>query len=276
MTHVGNLLKKDYLNKEFQPIQLAGFQSSEKYIYNDRYLCQSISFFDKDGKLTYSQNGFAICQKTYDKMGNVVKYEFLDKDGKTLVNRNSGYAVEEVTYDALGNIKTSHNYSSSLKPCMTSAGFHAKEFIYEDSTNFLSEVKSYDSNGKIIKVDKYRYDANGNQISTWTMNGYGALQGTVTNVEYDENNRLKKMYCTNLSGKRINQSGESYCEVDVKRDERGNVIEQTYLDVIGKPACDKYKTYKRINQYDEHNNNIYQLDLVPIPKGKYPMMSGPT
>lgn len=258
---VGNILKKDYLNKELQPAQIAGFQCSEKYTYNDRYLCQSIVFCDKDGKLTYCQSGFAICQKTYDKMGNVVRYEFLDKDGKTLINRNNGYAVEENTYDALGNIKTIRHYNSSMKLCMTSFGYCTKYFIYDDKTNFTTEEKSYDANGKVIKINRYRYDANGNQIASWTINGAGTLQGNVANAEFDENNRLTKLYGTNLSGRRINQSGESYCEVDVKRDDKGNIIVQTYLDVNGNPACDEFKTHKRIKEFDESNNCIYQKDL---------------
>lgn len=258
---IGNILKKDYLNKELQPVQIAGFQCSEKYSYNDRNLCQSIVFFDKDGELTYCQSGFAICQKTYDKMGNAIRYEYLDKDGKTLVNCHEGYAVEEVTYDALGNIKKINNYNSALKPCMTSFGYYAKEYIYGDSTNFLTGVKLYDANGKVTKTTRYTYDDNGNQTSTWTLNGSGALQGNVTNFRYDENNRIINLYASNLSGKRVNQQGLNYCEMELKLDDRGNIIEQTFLDVNGNPAYDQQKTYKRIKKYDDHNNYIYEKNL---------------
>lgn len=258
---VGNILKVDYLDKELQPAQYAGFHCSEKYTYNDRYLCQSMYYYDKDGKLTYCKEGFAVCQKTYDKTGNITKYEFLDKDGKTLINRNTGYAVEEVTFDALGNTKEIHHYSSSLKPCMTSLGYYAKEFFYEDSTNFLTEEKFYDTSEKVIKVNKYKYDTNGNQTSFWTVNATGTLQGYVTNVEYDENNRITKLYSTNLSGKRVNNPESSYCEMDIILDDRGNVIEQTYLDVNGNPAYGEHKTHKRIKKYDEHNNCIYEKSL---------------
>lgn len=258
---VGNVLKVDFLNKDLKPAQYGGFHSSVRYTYNEQYMCKSSSYYDKDGKLTYNQNGFAICQYSYDKTGNITKYEFLDKDGKTLINCHNGYAVQEVGYDALGNIKTIHHYNSSLKPSMTSFGYCSKEYVYDEKTNFTTEEKYYNVSGSIIKIDRHTYDDNGNQTSSWTTNSSGKIQGIVSHYEYDGNNRVTKFYCTNLSGKRVNYIGQNYCEIDLKHDERGNVIEQTFLDVNGNAAYDEEKTHKRIKQYDERNNYIYEKNL---------------
>ena len=258
---VGNVLKVDFLNKDLKPAQYGGFHSSVRYTYNEQYMCKSSSYYDKDGKLTYNQNGFAKCQYSYDKTGNITKYEFLDKDGKTLINCHNGYAVQEVGYDALGNIKTIHHYNSSLKPSMTSFGYCSKEYVYDEKTNFTTEEKYYNVSGSIIKIDRHTYDDNGNQTSSWTTNSSGKIQGIVSHYEYDGNNRVTKFYCTNLSGKRVNYIGQNYCEIDLKHDERGNVIEQTFLDVNGNAAYDEEKTHKRIKQYDERNNYIYEKNL---------------
>ncbi len=258
---VGNVLKVDFLNKDLRPAQYGGFHSSVRYTYNEQYMCKSSSYYDKDGKLTYNQNGFAMCQYSYDKTGNITKYEFLDKDGKTLINCHNGYAVQEVGYDALGNIKTIHHYNSSLKPSMTSFGYCSKEYVYDEKTNFTTEEKYYNVSGNIIKIDRHTYDDNGNQTSSWTTNSSGKIQGIVSHYEYDGNNRVTKFYCTNLSGKRVNYIGQNYCEIDLKHDERGNVIEQTFLDVNGNAAYDEEKTHKRIKQYDERNNYIYEKNL---------------
>ncbi len=258
---VGNVLKVDFLNKDLKPARYGGFHSSVRYSYNEQYMCKSSSYYDKDGKLTYNQNGFAMCQYSYDKTGNITKYEFLDKDGKTLINCQNGYAVQEVGYDALGNIKTIHHYNSSLKPSMTSFGYCSKEYVYDEKTNFTTEEKYYNVSGSIIKIDRHTYDDNGNQTSSWTTNSSGKIQGIVSHYEYDGNNRVTKFYCTNLSGKRVNYIGQNYCEIDLKHDERGNVIEQTFLDVNGNAAYDEEKTHKRIKQYDERNNYIYEKNL---------------
>lgn len=258
---VGNILKVDYLNKELKPARYGGFNSSVRYKYNDQHLCKSMAYYDKHGQLTYDQNGIAICQLIYDKTGNIVKYQYLDKDGSTLVNSNYGFAVEEVTYDALGNIKTIHHYNSSMKPCMASYGYYAKEYVYDGKTNFTTEEKYYNVNGGIIKIDRYSYDENGNRTASWTVNGSGVIQGVVSHYDYDGNNRITKVYCSNLSGKKINQIGANYCEKNLKYDKRGNVIELTFLDTNGYPAFDEQKTYKRIKKYDERNNYIYEKNL---------------
>ena len=258
---VGNLLKVDYLNKEAKPVQLGGFNSCVKYTYNNQYLCQSIAYFDKGGRLTYNQNGIAMCLKSYDKSGNVIKFEYLDMDGKTLVNSHNGYAVEENSYDDHGNIKMIRHYNCSMKPCMTLFGYSSKEFVYDDKTNFLTEEKFFDANDRTIKSNHYTYDKNGNQTSFWSVNGSGTIQGVVLHTEYDKNNRVTKLYSTNLYGRKISQSGLNYCETDFKYDERGNIIEQIFLDVNGNPAFDQHKTYRRIKKYDEHNNYIYEKNL---------------
>ena len=259
---LGNRTRESFMDKELQPTTFSGFNSSLRITYNDRGLRQSMSYYDKDGKLTYNQNGIAMCQYTYDKMGNIVKYEYIDKDGKTLVNGKDGYAVEEVSYDALGNMKSIHHYNSSLKPCITSSGYHSTEYFYDPNTNFLTEVKFFLADGKLLKSNHFKYDANGNQTSSWTQNSSGGLSSdNVTNIEYDDNNRVTKIYDTNLSGQRVNMSGTQYCEVDIKLDDRGNVIEHTYWNVNGKPSCDEHKTHKRIREYDEYNHCIYEKSL---------------
>lgn len=258
---VGNILKVDYLNKNLKPARYGGFNSSVRYVYNEQYLCTSISFCGSDGKLTYNQDGIAICQYAYEKSGNVVKYEYLDKDGKTLINSHNGYAVEDITYDDIGNIKTIHNYNSSMKPCMTSYGYYAKEYVYDEKTNFTKEEKYYNVKGGVIKIDRYTYDSNGNQTSSWAINGSGIVQGVVSHYEYDANNRATKVYYTNLSGKKVCPQGVNYSEMNLKYDDRGNIIEQTYWGTNGNPAIDLQKNHKRIKKYDDRNNYVYEKNL---------------
>lgn len=258
---VGNLVKIDYLGKDLKPARYAGANSGVRITYDDRYLCNTVSFLDTNGKLTYNEEGYAVCQYTYDNMGNTVKYEFLDKDGKTLVNSRKGHAVTELTYDAIGNMITIRNYNSTMKPCMTAYGYFAKEFIYDSKTNFTTEVKYYNAGGGIFKIERYTYEPNGNKTAEWIVNGSGILQGVVTHYEYDKDNRCNKTWSANLSGKRVNKPGAGYCEMVLKYDNRGNVTEQVFLGTDEKPACDEQKTYRRIKKYDERNNNIYEKNL---------------
>ena len=258
---VGNILQIQYYNKDGKLAHYGGFNSSERYVYDEQNMCQELTFYDEKGKLTLGESGFAKCQYTYDRIGNLTQIEFYGADGKTRVNSIEGYAVMKIAYDDLGNIKTIHHFNASMNPVVISDGYFAKEFVYEDKTNFNTQEKYYNAAGAVFKVEHYTYDPNGNITSTWTVNGAGALQGTVSRYEYDDNNRISKIYHTNLAGTKVNNPGTEYCETDMKYDARGNVIEQTYLDVNGKPACDELKTYKRIKKYDDRNNYVYEKNL---------------
>ena len=125
----------------------------------------------------------------------------------------------------------------------------------------MTEVVYYNANGGVIKKNKYGYDDHGNQTAEWTVNGSGALQGVVKHYEYDANNRVTKIYTTNLAGKKMSAQDVAYCVFEAKYDERGNIIEQTYSDANGNPSYDQQKTYKRIKKYDERNNEIYEKNL---------------
>ena len=258
---IGNITKLDYYDRNMKPARYGGYNSGVKITYNDQSLYSTKTYCDKDGNLTYDEYGVAKIQFTYDKTGNVIKQELLDKDGQTLVNSRNGYAVEQVTYDNIGNIKTIHYYNSSMKPCVSSYGYYAREFVYDEKTNFMIEDKFYNANGGVIKIKRYTYDNNGNNTSEWTVAASGSIIGVVMHYEYDSNNQITKNYSTNLSGKRVPQEGKAYCEIRSKFDERGNPIELMFYDTAGRPSYDDQKTHKRIRKFDERNNVIYEKNL---------------
>lgn len=258
---VGNPVEERYYDKNQKPARYAGCNTSAKVAYDEYHQVKERTFYDVGGKLTCDEDGVARCLYTYDKVGNITKIEFFGTDGKTLINSHDGFAVAKLAYDELGNTKTIHFYSADMKPCMTTDGYHALEYVYDGNTNFLTQEKYYNAAGAVIKTEHSTYDDNGNITASWTVNGAGALLGTVTRYEYDENNRVSKQYNTNLAGNKVNNTGSSYCQFHLSYDARGNIIEQTFFDVSGKPACDNNKTHKRIKKYDDRNNCIYEKNL---------------
>ena len=258
---VGHLIRIDYFDKDLRPARYDGANSSVRHTFNNLGQHESMSCYDKDGNLTYNQDGVARYQYTYDNSGNVTKYEYIDKDGKTLVNSHEGFAVQKITYDVIGNIKTVHHYNRSMEPCMSSYGYYAKEFVYDENTNFMTEEKYYNAKKQVISINRYAYDDNGNLTASWTVNGQGVLQGEVTHYERDGSNRITRKYLTNLSGKKVNLKGASYCDIRYTHDDRGNIIEQTVFNESGKPAIDELKTHKRYWRYDERNNRIYEKNI---------------
>lgn len=258
---IGNPVQEWYYDKNQKFAHYAGYNSSIRIAYDEFNQSKERAFYDANGKLTCNQDGVAKYLYTYDKIGNLTQIECIGTDGKNLINSHDGYAVLKAAYDELGNLKTIHHYNAAMNPCMTTKGYHAVEYAYDNKTNFLTQVKYYNAAGSVIKTEHTTYDDNGNMIASWIVSSAGALQGTVTRYEYDENNRVCKTYNTNLAGTRVNKPGVAYCEIDVKYDARGNVTEQTFIDANKKPACDEQMTYKRIKKYDERNNYVYEKNL---------------
>ena len=257
---VGNLVKVLYYNKDEKPAHYRGLYSSATIAYDDLYRCKEIAFYNDNGQLTPCEDGFAKCEYTYDKTGNITQIEFYGTDGKTHVNSHEGYAVQKIAYDNLGHIKTIHYYDAAMKPSVPQ-GYFAKEYVYDSNTNFTTQEKFYNAAGAVSTVNHYTYDNNGNLTASWTVNGAGTLLGTVEKYEYDGHHRVCKVYNTDLSGKKVNAVGLSYCETLKKYDARGNITEETFLDVNGKPAVDEEMVYKRIVEYDERNYCVYTKNL---------------
>ncbi len=258
---IGNITQLDYLDKRLKPAPCKGFYTRKKQKYNDQGLIVEEAFYDKDDHLTVNENGVARFVYTYDKTGNTTKVEHIGKDGRTLVNAKEGAAYWEIGYDAMGNLTYLKSYNSSKKPCMNAYGYHAREYVYDQGTNFLKEIKFYDANTSIIKIRHYEHDGNGNETAYWETNGKGQLQGQVRHSKYDDNNRVVQCYHTNLAGKRVNADGCRFCRIDYEYDERGNNTVSTYYDAAGKPALNVDNSHRRIRKYDDQGHFVYEKNL---------------
>lgn len=257
---IGNMYSIAYYDSKKQPARMGGYHCSTRFEYDSESRRLSCSYYDKNGKLCYDSDGVARVLYSYDKLGNVTKYEYYGTDGKSRANSKYGYAVEEIKYDELGNIKDIRHYNATLTPCLGN-GYFIKEYEYDSSTNFNTVIRYYDAARSVTSTEHYDYDSNGNITTAWKTSAKGSLIGVVEHHEFDGNNRVIHMYYTNLAGRKVNCLTASYAESRLKYDERGNVIEMSFYDIAGRPACDNMKTHKRIKKYDSHNNYIYEKNL---------------
>ena len=257
---VGNMLKAQYQDKNQKPAHNSGYESTVKYTYDKFYNCTTTAFYDDNNHMTLNKEGIAKIVRTFDNMGNVVKYEYVNTDGRTLVNSSYGFAVEEVEYDKLGNMKAIRHKNSTDNACMTSEKYSSREYEYDPVTNFTTTIKDLDASQREISTEHYTYDKSGKKTSQWTTKN-GRLDGTVYHYEYDSNNHNILSYSTDLSDVKKNYPGMGYAEVKRKFDDRGNVTEETYFDASGKAAVDEQKAHKRIKRYDERNNYVYEKNL---------------
>jgi len=136
------------------------------------------------------------------------------------------------------------------------------EMTYEPKTNFLIEEKYYGLSS-LLYSNHYKYDSNGNIVKQYTVTASGQLKGSsvVENTEYDQNNRPKRKWYTNLSGTLVNYPGKKYAQAKYTYDERGNVTVVEFLNASGGTGADEDGTHKRIREYDAANRIIYEKNI---------------
>ena len=183
---------------------LSGVTSSTTYNYNDADKTATVSFFDKEGKLT----GKWVWH--YNARGDLVQILYYNKSGQLNTRHNC-------TFDNSGHMLTKHQYKNDSTLYFTtrytydSKGHWLTQDSYKGDTVFYSSSQyTYDNNGyvasEITQVKglskhtlKYINDSKGNQLDIQTLTEAGEVKSRVVNT-YDVNgNPLTKVHYNGLS-----------------------------------------------------------------------------
>jgi len=259
---LGNVSRVDFYNRHGSLARYNGYNTSSTIVYDDFGREVARRYYDDKGNLTDCGDGTCGYDIVYDKQGNVKTYTCIGPDGKKPVRCNNAFAVQEKDYDDMGNNTRISYFDASHNPCLNRSGNHKIEYVYEPKNNLLTDIRYYDLSS-LKYAQHYEYDANGNEVKEWATNAKGQLRdGTeVENSAYDKNNRLNHNWYTNLQGKMVNKTGKKYAQVKYKRDELGNVTEVVFLNAQGGAAADEDGAHKRIRQYDQAGQVIYEKNV---------------
>lgn len=255
----GNILKQKYYDKDNQPALADGFYHERCFEYDEFNNLIRESYADASGEPTTCDGNVAVYQIEYNRQGAITKMSFLGTKGAP-VNGSGMYAWYTVKYDDLGNQKEI-NYFNKDGKLASNEDYCRVEYFYDPKTNFLTGIKDYDANGKLIYDIHYKYDSRGNQIKYYILVDGKLKSGTgVECSEYDANNRVLSLWYTDLSGKKINKPGASYCLVKNEYDQIGNCTETSAWNVDGTPGVDEQKTHRRMRKFDAMNRVVAELN----------------
>jgi serine/threonine-protein kinase len=259
---IGNQRKISYYDKKGRPARMNGYYSSAEIFYDEFNREIKRYYYDEKGNPTVSEDGTTGYVAEYDAQGNIAKVSNLGENGKDLTKCNDNYAVVCYKYDGVGNNIGVEFFDEKEEACITNSGFHRMEMVYEPKTNFLKEERYY-SLSSLIRTDCYEYDGNGNQIKNYTKNPNGTLYANtvVENNAYDKNNRLVKVWYTDLSGRMVHQTNQQYAQTLYTYDRKGNIIEITFLDKNNAPSVNADGVYKIIHKFDGQNRVIYEKNI---------------
>lgn len=259
---VGNPTQINFIGKDGKPVGNDGFQARMDRKYDEYGRLVEESYFDTEGKAINVAEGYSIIRFEYDRAGRQVKNAVFGTDGKPVLS-NDRYSSITCEYDQKGNLISQKVFDTNSKPINCMAGWQYNKYVYDPTTNYKTAVYYYDTAGKQVMGEEYKYDNRGNVIESRELAGAGQLKsGTVVrHYMYDENNRPTKIWFTNLSGNKVNFPEDTYNEVRYKYDQNGNDIERTFWSASGQPVLCAAKVHKIVQEYNNRNQRIHWLNL---------------
>ena len=218
-----------------------------------------------------------VCGQTikYDDKGNIIQVLCYDKDKNlTTMNNNTNIGFEH-KYNNIGLLIEEIYLGADLSPINLNSGVARISYECDDKGN-LTRLTNFDISGNIVPdemgvaIYNYRYDENGNLTTVEHLDKNENLcfnsEGIAKRVsEYDANGFETARYFYGLDNNLIVPSSIGYAGWINKYDERGNIIEEKYIDANKNLAKGSYiiKT-----KYDNYNNPIetayFDKNLTPI------------
>lgn len=255
--------KISYFNSNDEPAEVGGHYHYFTNEYDSIQQLISVHYYDANGEPTECNEGFAEQRMVYDVHGACTQIACYGIDGKPTMCV-SRYAFEELQYDEQGNLVWIRFFSPKHKSCMSSYQYASREIQYDPVTNNEILNIDYDPNGNIIAKYYYEYDNRGNNTKYYATNAANKLeQGAVVyNYEYDEMNRITRVWYTDLSGKRCNYNKSSkYAEERYEYDDSGNKAAIVWFGIDGKPALNSDFVHRRERKFNAYNKIIHELNL---------------
>lgn len=265
---IGNHMSQKLFDKDNQPTLADGFYHERKFEYDGFNNLVRESYFDVGGEPTTCDGNISTYLIEYNRQGAITKMNFLGKDNNPTLGANlyAGYIVD---YDEFGNQKIFQYVNTDGKPTMSDFGYSKIEYIYDPNTNFLTEIKDYNTVGKLVYDIHHKYDSRGNIIESYTLVDGRLKKGTaVEHSEFDVNNRIIAQWTSDLNGNKINRPETSYSMVKNEYDNMGNCVTTTNWKADGTPGTDEQKTHKRVRKFDSMNRVVaefnYGIDGKPL------------
>jgi len=108
------------------------------------------AYFSKDGKPAAEfENAVHCIRRKFDERNQMIEIFYEDGDGKPQLS-NQGYAMQKVDYDARGNLSEISYYGTQGEHVLYE-GAARKIGRYDQETNELLEVLSYDLDGNLVE-----------------------------------------------------------------------------------------------------------------------------
>ena len=226
-----------------------------------------LEYVDTHGTPCLQKNGYAIVRMKYDERGNRVEWACFDTQDRPTLDTSVGDQKLATTFDERGNVIEERYFGTDGRPCQVKDGYAIVRMKYDERgeetewacfdagdrpildkpNNIHKLVQSYDGQGNIVET---RYFGVDDQPSPH-RDGYA-----IARSKYDEQGNRIEWACFDTRDKpTLDTSSASHRTIQAY-DQRGKLIETTYVGVDGLPCAQK-DGYAIVRlKYNEHGDQI--------------------
>lgn len=200
-----------------------------------------VAFLGKNGQPKATSFGLGKKRFTYDDEGNMMRIDYLTVDDKPSSDGNN-CPVVLLTYDKYGNRQSERYFSADMQPTLRKDNLVAG-YLYE-----------YNDEGQPTKFLFLGLDGR----LTYSNGAAGFID------EYDERGYLSRRTFIDADGNgalwRDTANESNYFQIEIKNDEQGNVVDQSFLNLDGQLIDTPYYA-RRQCAYDSVGNLLSEFYL---------------
>ena len=172
-----------------------------------------------------------------------------------------GFFGMEYVYDDFGRVVTKYYLDEKGNRMALKNGLYSIQYAYLSNAPALISISKLDQQGKEMCKHELTYDENGNPTS-YSFFSEGKVRFNDSGFahwkcQYDEHGNITEEEYFGIDGKPC-ISGNGCATRKLRYDEQGNMIEEACFGVDGKTCLHKYGFAKATFLYDERGNKIEQ------------------
>lgn len=263
----GNEAELAYFGEDGDPAALAAGFAVERQEYDVAGNMTRWACFDVEGRPVLSSEGYAIVSRKYDERGNQIEWACFDTEEEPVLHALDGLHLSRWVWDGAGRVVEERYFGVEGNPVALKSGYAIERMKYDQmgnececaffdvndqstvdvSTGIHRTCKTYNDVGNVVEERYFGVDGN----AAASKNGYA-----IERIVYDNSqNEIMRAFFDSNGRPAIDLSAGMHITCKTYN-EAGNVLEECYFGVDGKPIVLESGYASKRMQYDDREDEV--------------------
>ncbi|WP_224490060.1 hypothetical protein [Robertkochia flava] len=253
-------IQKINLDRDLRMLNDRNLVARYTYRYNDNNQETTMKLYDANGAFAYHLQDYHLNYE-YDERGNLRIIKSLDEKGNLIYDAN-GTAVYEYYYDRNDRVMLEKRFNHKYDPVVSRDGYHKRVTDY-DSLGRIVFTALY-LPGDVLKFNDNKWGATRNEyvgdsvVFEYNLNGYGEVDVNETGIAMvkkilnDRGEVLEEQYLDMIGRKAIMANGVH--KFSYVYNDKGQLLQTTTYDSLGQATPFEVDIVKIVREYDSLGN----------------------